>query len=156
MAEEFRNTLTGEMPRPGYALDDGGAGAAGGDVQVFRLALEGPLPSLEADDHHRAIISHLPRDAEVSNGVRTPDQSWSVGVTQLASLTISVPTSSLATDDPGGFLGDVTVTIQDETNGGHVAQVTASLVAQDRGYPYKSHLAGGIIAWKAAGLPTKS
>jgi len=34
--------------------------------------------------------------------------------------------------------------------------VTASLVAQDRGYPYKSHLAGGIIAWKAAGLPTKT
>jgi rhodanese-related sulfurtransferase len=33
--------------------------------------------------------------------------------------------------------------------------VTASLVAQQRGYPYKSHLAGGIIAWKAAGLPTK-
>jgi rhodanese-related sulfurtransferase len=34
--------------------------------------------------------------------------------------------------------------------------VTASLVAQDQGYAYKSHLAGGIIAWKAAGLPTKS
>jgi len=34
--------------------------------------------------------------------------------------------------------------------------VTASLVAQDRGYPYKSHLAGGIIAWKAAGLPTRT
>jgi rhodanese-related sulfurtransferase len=34
--------------------------------------------------------------------------------------------------------------------------VTASLAAQDQGYPYKSHLAGGIIAWKAAGLPTKS
>jgi rhodanese-related sulfurtransferase len=33
--------------------------------------------------------------------------------------------------------------------------VTASLIAQDFGYPYKSHLAGGIIAWKAAGLPTK-
>jgi len=33
--------------------------------------------------------------------------------------------------------------------------VTASLAAQDQGYPYKSHLAGGIIAWKAAGLPTK-
>jgi rhodanese-related sulfurtransferase len=32
--------------------------------------------------------------------------------------------------------------------------VTASLAAQDLGYPYKSHLAGGIIAWKAAGLPT--
>jgi rhodanese-related sulfurtransferase len=33
--------------------------------------------------------------------------------------------------------------------------VTASLAAQERGFPYKSHLAGGIIAWKAAGLPTK-
>jgi len=32
--------------------------------------------------------------------------------------------------------------------------VTASLAAQDMGYPYASHLAGGIIAWKAAGLPT--
>ncbi|MGB7258018.1 MAG: rhodanese-like domain-containing protein [Pseudolabrys sp.] len=34
--------------------------------------------------------------------------------------------------------------------------VTASLAAQDQGYPYKSHLAGGIIAWKAAGLPTRN
>jgi rhodanese-related sulfurtransferase len=34
--------------------------------------------------------------------------------------------------------------------------VTASLAAQDQGYPYRSHLAGGIIAWKAAGLPTKT
>jgi rhodanese-related sulfurtransferase len=33
--------------------------------------------------------------------------------------------------------------------------VTASLVAQARGFPYTSHLAGGILAWKAAGLPTK-
>ena len=34
--------------------------------------------------------------------------------------------------------------------------VTASLAAQDAGYPYDSHLAGGIIAWKAAGLPTRA
>ena len=34
--------------------------------------------------------------------------------------------------------------------------VTASLAAQDSGYPYDSHLAGGIIGWKAAGLPTKT
>jgi rhodanese-related sulfurtransferase len=32
--------------------------------------------------------------------------------------------------------------------------VTASLAAQERGYPYDAHLAGGILAWKAAGLPT--
>jgi rhodanese-related sulfurtransferase len=34
--------------------------------------------------------------------------------------------------------------------------VTASLAAQEQGYPYDAHLAGGILAWKAAGLPTKS
>ena len=34
--------------------------------------------------------------------------------------------------------------------------ITASLAAQDQGYPYNCHLAGGILAWKAAGLPTKT
>jgi len=34
--------------------------------------------------------------------------------------------------------------------------VTASLAAQDQGYPYSHHLAGGILAWKAAGLPTNT
>ncbi len=34
--------------------------------------------------------------------------------------------------------------------------VTASLAAQEQGFPYSSHLAGGILAWKAAGLPTKT
>ena len=34
--------------------------------------------------------------------------------------------------------------------------VTASLAAQDKGYPYAAHLAGGILAWKAAGLPTET
>jgi rhodanese-related sulfurtransferase len=34
--------------------------------------------------------------------------------------------------------------------------VTASLVAQAAGLPYDAHLAGGILAWKAAGLPTEN
>src|SRR3954454_20753229 len=34
--------------------------------------------------------------------------------------------------------------------------VTASLAAQAAGLPYDKHLAGGIIGWKAAGLPTKT
>jgi rhodanese-related sulfurtransferase len=34
--------------------------------------------------------------------------------------------------------------------------ITASLAAQEQGYAYDSHLAGGILGWKAAGLPTKS
>jgi rhodanese-related sulfurtransferase len=34
--------------------------------------------------------------------------------------------------------------------------VTASLAAQAGGFAYDKHLAGGILGWKAAGLPTKS
>jgi rhodanese-related sulfurtransferase len=34
--------------------------------------------------------------------------------------------------------------------------VTASLTAQERGFAYDSHLAGGILAWKAVGLPTET
>ncbi len=34
--------------------------------------------------------------------------------------------------------------------------VTASQAAQAAGLKYDSHLAGGIIAWKAAGLPTET
>jgi rhodanese-related sulfurtransferase len=36
-----------------------------------------------------------------------------------------------------------------------VRSVTASLIAQRAGLPYDAHLAGGIKAWKAAGLPTE-
>ena len=34
--------------------------------------------------------------------------------------------------------------------------VTASQAAQASGFPYDAHLAGGILAWKAAGLPTET
>jgi rhodanese-related sulfurtransferase len=34
--------------------------------------------------------------------------------------------------------------------------VTASLAAQAAGLPYDKHLAGGILGWKAAELPTKT
>ena len=34
--------------------------------------------------------------------------------------------------------------------------VTASQAAQSQGYPYDAHLAGGLLAWKAAGLPTET
>jgi rhodanese-related sulfurtransferase len=34
--------------------------------------------------------------------------------------------------------------------------VTASLAAQNAGLAYDKHLAGGMLGWKAAGLPTKS
>jgi rhodanese-related sulfurtransferase len=34
--------------------------------------------------------------------------------------------------------------------------VTASLAAQAAGLPYDKHLAGGMLGWKAAGLPTNT
>ncbi len=34
--------------------------------------------------------------------------------------------------------------------------VTASMAAQAAGLPYDKHLAGGMLGWKAAGLPTKT
>ena len=34
--------------------------------------------------------------------------------------------------------------------------VTASLAAQAAGLPYDKHLAGGMLDWKAAGLPTRT
>jgi len=34
--------------------------------------------------------------------------------------------------------------------------VAASIAAQEHGFAYGSHLAGGLLAWKAAGLPTES
>jgi rhodanese-related sulfurtransferase len=34
--------------------------------------------------------------------------------------------------------------------------VTASVAAQEQGFAYSAHLAGGLLAWKAAGLPTET
>ncbi|HVX79099.1 MAG TPA: rhodanese-like domain-containing protein [Bradyrhizobium sp.] len=34
--------------------------------------------------------------------------------------------------------------------------VTASLAAQAAGLPYNKHLAGGMLGWKQAGLPTRT
>jgi rhodanese-related sulfurtransferase len=34
--------------------------------------------------------------------------------------------------------------------------VTASLAAQAAGLPYDKHLAGGMLGWKEAGLPSKT
>jgi rhodanese-related sulfurtransferase len=34
--------------------------------------------------------------------------------------------------------------------------ITASQACQAVGLPYDAHLAGGILAWKAAGLPTET
>jgi rhodanese-related sulfurtransferase len=65
---------------------------------------------------------------------------------------VLVPLSSFdpaAIPDPGGR--DVVFACRSGRR-----SVTASLAAQEQGFPYGSHLAGGILAWKQAGLPTKT
>ncbi|NVO17308.1 MAG: rhodanese-like domain-containing protein [Rhodoplanes sp.] len=37
-----------------------------------------------------------------------------------------------------------------------IRSVKAAEIAQAAGLPYRAHLAGGIKAWKAAGLPTET
>lgn len=39
-------------------------------------------------------------------------------------------------------------------SGNRSARLAVAL--QEAGFPYHAHLAGGILAWKAAGLPTES
>jgi rhodanese-related sulfurtransferase len=37
-----------------------------------------------------------------------------------------------------------------------IRSARAAEIAQAAGLPYEAHLAGGLIAWKASGLPTES
>jgi rhodanese-related sulfurtransferase len=65
---------------------------------------------------------------------------------------VIVPLSSFdpaAIPDPGGR--DVVFACRSGRR-----SVTASLAAQEQGFPFGAHLAGGILAWKAAGLPTET
>ena len=61
----------------------------------------------------------------------------------------------LSTFDPGEIPDPQGKTIVFACRSGK-RSVTASLAAQAAGKPYDSHLAGGILGWKAAGLPTKT
>jgi len=61
----------------------------------------------------------------------------------------------LSTFDPAGIPDPQGKTIVFACRSGK-RSVTASLAAQADGKPYDSHLAGGMLAWKAAGLPSKT
>jgi rhodanese-related sulfurtransferase len=64
---------------------------------------------------------------------------------------VLVPLSSFEPDEipnPGGL------TVVFSCRSGN-RSAKASLIAQAAGLPYDAHLAGGIIAWKAAGYPTE-
>jgi rhodanese-related sulfurtransferase len=65
---------------------------------------------------------------------------------------VLVPLSSF---DPGGIPDPAGREVVFACRSGR-RSVTASLAAQEQGFPYGSHLAGGILAWKAAGLPTET
>lgn len=61
----------------------------------------------------------------------------------------------LSTFDPNEILDPKGKTVVFACRSGK-RSVTASLAAQAGGKPYDSHLAGGMLAWKAAGLPSKT
>ena len=63
---------------------------------------------------------------------------------------VIVPLSSF---DPGAIPDPQGRTVVFACRSGR-RSITASVAAQDAGYPYTCHLAGGILAWKQAGLPT--
>ena len=112
------------------------------------------------------MADEMPRADEVEN--LTPEQV-ARGVTEGSMLLVDVrePNETSVEAYPGAVIVPLSAfdpaTIPDP-HGKQVVfacrsgrrSVTASLAAQDAGYPYKSHLAGGIIAWKAAGLPTET
>jgi rhodanese-related sulfurtransferase len=60
----------------------------------------------------------------------------------------------LSTFDPGGIPDPQDKQVVFACRSGK-RSVTASLAAQAAGLAYDKHLAGGMLAWKAAGLPTK-
>src|SRR5207253_11499701 len=64
---------------------------------------------------------------------------------------VDLPMSTFDPDDlhPGGK--EVVFTCR---SGNRSARL--SLACQEQGLPYDAHLAGGILAWKAAGMPTES
>ena len=61
----------------------------------------------------------------------------------------------LSTFDPGAIPDPKGKTVVFACRSGK-RSVTASLAAQEAGLAYDHHLAGGILGWKAAGLPTKT
>ena len=112
------------------------------------------------------MADEMPRADEVQN--LTPEQV-SRGITEGSMLLVDVrePNETAIERFPGAVL--VPLSSFDPATipappGSEVVfacrsgrrSVTASLAAQEQGFGYNSHLAGGILAWKAAGLPIES
>ena len=110
------------------------------------------------------MAEQMERSDEVEN--LTPEQV-AQGITEGRMLLVDVrePNETVVESYPDAFILPLSVFDPAEIPDPHGKQVvfacrsgrrsvTASLAAQDQGYPYKSHLAGGILAWKAAGLTT--
>lgn len=112
------------------------------------------------------MSNEMPRADEVTN--LTPEQV-AQGVTEGRMLLVDVrePNETAAEAYPDAVivpLSSFDPTAIPDPQGKQVVfacrsgrrSITASVAAQDAGYPaYNHHLAGGLLGWKAAGLPTK-
>jgi rhodanese-related sulfurtransferase len=60
----------------------------------------------------------------------------------------------MSTFDPGDLEPQGKQVVLACRSGNRSARLSVAL--QDAGFPFDAHLAGGILAWKASGLPTES
>jgi rhodanese-related sulfurtransferase len=103
-----------------------------------------PVRDLTPDD----VARGLAEDRMVLVDVREPNET---AVERYPGALI-VP---LSTFDPGQIPDPLGRQVVFACRSGR-RSVTASQAAQAQGLPYDAHLAGGILAWKAAGLPTET
>ena len=102
----------------------------------------------------QAIAAHYGRWHKLTLDPMTEVMVTSGGTEALTSaiLAVVVPLSSF---DPKDIPGPGGKQVVFACRSGK-RSVTASLAAQAAGLAYDKHLAGGMLAWKAAGLPTKT
>jgi len=115
--------------------ENGMADGAGGDARVHNLTAEEVARGIE---NGRMLLVDVREPNEVAIE-RYPDA-------------VVVPLSSF---DPAAIPDPQGRQVVFACRSGR-RSVTASLAAQEQGYPYDAHLAGGILAWKAAGLDTET
>jgi len=115
--------------------ENGMADGAGGDARVHNLTAEEVARGIE---NGRMLLVDVREPNEVAVE-RYPDA-------------VVVPLSSF---DPAAIPDPQGRQVVFACRSGR-RSVTASLAAQEQGYPYDAHLAGGILAWKAAGLDTET
>jgi rhodanese-related sulfurtransferase len=111
---------------------------------MFRPSVPGPVRDLSAEE----VAAELAADRVLLVDVREPRETAAERIPGAVLLPLSAFDPSAIPDPEGREV------VFSCATGRRSAK--ASELAQAAGLPYRSHLAGGIVAWKAAGLPTET